>query len=139
MSDGTNEKKVGYGNPPDHSKYKPGESGNPGGRPKGSKSWQTVFKNEIFSEIGLKEQGVELKVTKLEAFAKRLVSDALSGNPRALGELLRQINLHVSDPSGAEVSDLPASEEDVLLLLKYAAKAVDVKLQQGEASNEPSN
>ena len=122
---------VGKGKPPDTHKFKPGQSGNPGGRPKGSKSWQTVFKNELFSEIGLKEQGKELKVTKLEAFAKRLVSDALSGNPKALGELLRQINLHVSDQMGAEAKDLPAAEDDVRLLLKYAAKAVAAEMNEG--------
>lgn len=138
MSDHEGQKKVGYKTPPDHTKYQPGQSGNPGGRPKGSKSWQTVFKNEMFSEVGLKEQGVEMKVTKLEAFAKRLVSDALAGNPKALGELLRQINLHISDATGNAASDLPASEADVRLLLRYAAKAVDAELKQG-GQNEPPN
>lgn len=33
----------------------------------------------------------------MEAFAKRLVSDALAGNSKALGELLRQVNRYFGD------------------------------------------
>ena len=31
---------VGYGRPPRHSQFRPGESGNPGGRPKGRRSFK---------------------------------------------------------------------------------------------------
>ncbi len=135
----TNDKKrsnVGYGNPPDAHKFKPGQSGNPGGRPKGSKSWKTVIEAELATEIGLKEQGVELTVTKMEAFAKRLVSDALAGNPKALGELLRQLNKYFGDVTQAEAKDLPASEADARLLLKYAEKAIKTKVQNGGADDQ---
>lgn len=33
--------KVGYCNPPIHTRFKPGQSGNPSGRPKGSKNFST--------------------------------------------------------------------------------------------------
>ena len=124
MSDENGKTTGGYGNPPDDHKFKPGQSGNPGGRPKGSKSWRTVIEAELATSIGLKEQGVELKVTKMETFAKRLVSDALAGNSKALGELLRQVNRYFGDVTAAETKDLPASDADVQLLLKYAQKAV---------------
>lgn len=139
MAIGKNRSDVGYGKPPDANRFKPGQSGNPGGRPKGSKSWKTVIENELSTEIGLKEQGVELKVSKMEAFAKRLVSDALAGNPKALGELLRQLNKYFGDATPAEAKDLPASEADVRLLLKYAEKALKTKGQNGggdEHTNE---
>ncbi|CUJ83420.1 hypothetical protein RUE5091_00106 [Ruegeria denitrificans] len=136
MSNNKNRSNVGFGNPPDAHKFKPGQSGNPGGRPKGSKSWKTVIEAELATEIGLKEQGVELKVTKMEAFAKRLVSDALAGNPKALGELLRQLNKYFGDVTPAEAKDLPASEADVRLLLKYAEKAIKTKVQNGGADDQ---
>jgi len=115
---------VGKGKPPKDKQFKPGQSGNPGGRPKGSKSWKSVIEAELSTEIGLKEHGVNLKVSKMEAFAKRLVSDALAGNPKALGELLRQLNKYFGEASVDEAKKLPANEADVRLLLKYAQKAV---------------
>ena len=137
MSDGKNKAGVGYGNPPDSYKFKPGQSGNPGGRPKGSKSWKSVIEAELGMEIGLKEQGLELKVTKMEAFAKRLVSDALAGNPKALGELLRQLNKYFGDATPADAKNLPASEADVRLLLKYAEKAIRTSGEIGGADEQP--
>ncbi|AZQ68636.1 hypothetical protein EF888_16755 [Silicimonas algicola] len=124
MSEDEDDYGVGRGRPPQHSRFKTGQSGNPGGRPKGSKSWKSVIEAELSGGVSLKEQGVELKVTKMEAFAKRLVADALAGSPRALGELLRQINLHLGEASTASSRDLPATEDDVRLLLKYAEKAL---------------
>jgi hypothetical protein len=128
----------GYKSPPQHSQFQPGQSGNPGGRPKGAKSLKSVLQDELAQEINLSEQGVHSKVTKMEALAKRLVGDALSGKARSLSELLRQINMHLPDSEGAEKQDLPAPEDDVRLLLKYASKAVDAQLS-GEQSDEPSN
>ena len=114
---------VGKYRPPVEHQYRPGQSGNLSGRPKGSKSWKRVMEEELSREVNLKEQGVEARVTKMEALAKRLVSDALNGDTRALAELLKQINRHLADetPSSGE---LPASEEDIRLLMKFAEKAV---------------
>ncbi|MDH5528421.1 MAG: DUF5681 domain-containing protein [Paracoccaceae bacterium] len=132
------DQRVGFGVPPQFSQFKPGQSGNPGGRPKGAKSLKSVLQGELAQEINLSEQGVPSKVTKMEALAKRLVGDALSGKARPLTELLRQINLHLPDSEGAEKQDLPASEDDVRLLLKYASKAVDAQLN-GKENNDPSD
>lgn len=120
---------VGYGNPPEHSRFKPGQSGNPGGRPKGSKSFKSVLQDELEQQVNLSEQGVVSKVTKMEALAKRLVGDALSGDPRALAELLRQVNLHLPAAETTESRELPAPDEDVRLLLKYAHRAVARKME----------
>jgi hypothetical protein len=120
---------VGYGNPPKHTRFKPGQSGNPGGRPKGSKSFKSVLQDELSQQVNLTEQGVMSKVTKMEALAKRLVGDALSGSPRALAELLKQVNMHLPASEAAESRDLPAADEDVRLLLKYAHKAVQQKME----------
>lgn len=131
------EEKVGYGNPPKHMQFKKGQSGNPKGRPKGSKSLKSVLGDELAREITLTEQGQTSKVTKMEALAKRLVSDALSGNPRALSELMRQVNLHLTDLETVEYRSLPASEEDARLLIKYATRELTEKLSK-EANNATS-
>ncbi len=136
-SDDPKDYAVGKGKPPKGTQFKPGQSGNPAGRPKGSKSWKAVIEAELSSEIGLKEHGVDLKVSKMEAVAKRLVADALAGDPRALGELLRQLNKYFGEPTTAEAKDLPASEADVRLLLKYAQKAVITRERTGGIDEQP--
>ena len=80
---------VGYGKPPKSSKFKKGKSGNPKGRPKGARSFKTVLQHELESAMVIKEQGKKRKVSRMEVLAKRLVTDALNGNPKALTELLR--------------------------------------------------
>lgn len=115
--------KIGFGNPPKEHRFQKGQSGNPGGRLRGSKSWKRVIEDELAKEVNLKEQGVAATVTKLEALATRLVTDALNGNSRALGELLKQLNRHFDEPDAA-AHDLPATDDDVRLLMKYAQRAV---------------
>lgn len=42
---------VGYGKPPQHSRFKPGQSGNPRGRPKGSKNKRPALNEERMKSI----------------------------------------------------------------------------------------
>ena len=122
---------VGYGEPPKHSQFKPGKSPNPGGRPEGSKSCQSFIEAELSGDVDLKEQGVVPKVTKMEALAKRLIADALAEDPKALGELLRQINLHLAEAPRQPSKNLPASEDDARLLLKYAQRTLKAHSIEG--------
>ena len=40
-ADDTSRQKVGYRNPPQHTRFKPGQSGNPRGRPRGQRNLTT--------------------------------------------------------------------------------------------------
>ncbi len=48
---------VGRGKPPRSSQFKPGQSGNPGGRKKGSRNFRTIVLEVLDSEIELTEGG----------------------------------------------------------------------------------
>ena len=61
-SDGTYS--VGYGRPPEETRFKPGQSGNPKGRPKGSKNLRTLFAEELRRSVTLKENGKTRRVPK---------------------------------------------------------------------------
>lgn len=81
MKDGSKKlpARVGYGSPPLHARFKPGQSGNPGGRRKGSKNLKTLFCQILNEEVSLRE-GAELrKVTKGEAILRGLVVGAIKG------------------------------------------------------------
>lgn len=79
---------VGYGKPPRHSQFKPGQSGNPSGRPKGSQSLSTVLLREMNAPLTIRENGRERRITKMEAAIKQLVNKAATGDTRSLTLLL---------------------------------------------------
>ena len=81
-------KSIGYGNPPEATRFKKGISGNPKGRPKGSLNVATAFMKTLREKVVINENGLRRKVTKLEAALKQLVNKAASGELRALRQLL---------------------------------------------------
>lgn len=94
MSEQTNDKnyEVGYGRPPKHTRFKPGQSGNPNGRQKGARNFDTLLKKELESKIsGTDENGNRIVMTKKEALVKKLTNGALKGEHRAIALLLQQL------------------------------------------------
>src|SRR5260370_39040598 len=81
--------RVGYGCPPVHSQFKPGQSGNPSGRAKGSQNLKTLFNKILSEEVSLREGAGVKKVSKAEAVLRGVVLGALKGDPRSLAMLLR--------------------------------------------------
>lgn len=113
---GTNpDKPIGYANPPDHTKFQPGKSGNPNGRPKQSKpDMRYVFLDELLREIPLLVEGRQTRMTKIEIIAMRLANDAMKGSVKAIAifermtegfSLARALELH---QSGADRAFLDA-------------------------------
>ena len=99
-------KQVGYKRPPEEHRFRPGQSGNPSGRPKGSGS----FKKELLEELGEIteiQQGDEThKVSNFRAIIKMLVASARAGNHRAIDTLMRMcVNTRTID-------DQPEREEE---------------------------
>jgi hypothetical protein len=76
--------KVGYGNPPENTRFKKGQSGNPQGRPKGTLNMATVLERTLREKVVINESGRRKTVTKLEAAIKQLTNKAASGDLKAL-------------------------------------------------------
>ncbi len=81
--------KVGYCCPPVHSRFKPGQSGNPSGRTKGSQNLKTLFNKVLDEEISLREGADVKKITKAEAIIRSVVVGALKGDARNVAILFR--------------------------------------------------
>lgn len=85
---------VGYKKPPQHSRFKPGQSGNTKGRPKGTKSLTTLLRKAVQEIITVQEKGKSHKASKMEVFIKQAVNKAAQGDLKALQyltPLLREI------------------------------------------------
>ena len=76
--------KVGYGCPPKEHQFKPGQSGNPKGRPKKNNNFAEDVLEEMSEMITVQENGKLTKITKKRALAKRLIADSLSGKVSAI-------------------------------------------------------
>jgi hypothetical protein len=81
--------KIGYGSPPEHSRFKPGQSGNPSGRAKGSQNFKTLFNKILNEEISLRDGSDVKKISKAEAVVRSVVVGALKGDPRNVAILFR--------------------------------------------------
>lgn len=79
---------IGYGRPPAHARFKPGQSGNPRGRPKNETSFDSALSKALTAKVRLRENGKDRVVTAFEAVAIRLVTDAIHGKAPALKMLV---------------------------------------------------
>ncbi|ESR23776.1 DUF5681 domain-containing protein [Lutibaculum baratangense] len=104
---------VGRGRPPKHTRFRPGQSGNPGGRRKDAKNFKTLITEVLASEIELTENGRQRSVTLVEALLKKQVQEGLRGDLRAIRDLLDRYERYsgVGEERGEELPD-----EDVELL-----------------------
>jgi hypothetical protein len=80
---------VGYRRPPLHTRFQPGRSGNPSGRPKGSPNLRSLFEKIMKEEISLREGEVTKKITKAEAILRGLIVGAMKGDTRSQMTLFR--------------------------------------------------
>src|SRR5258705_5650946 len=83
------ERRVGYKNPPVHSRFKAGLSGNPSGRAKGSRNLKTLFQKVLKEGVSLRDGERGKKVSKAEAVIRSIVVSALKGDCRCLGSFRR--------------------------------------------------
>ena len=77
---------VGYGKPPRHSRFKPGRSGNPRGRPKGAVDRKTIVEQVFLARHTVIEQGKRRQRTVLELVLLALRNRAIDGNSRAFSK-----------------------------------------------------
>ncbi|WP_439394110.1 DUF5681 domain-containing protein [Bradyrhizobium sp. PMVTL-01] len=108
---------VGYGRPPSEHRFKPGQSGNKRGRPKGSKNEATIIDELLNRKIAIRENGRTRKITLLEGIFVRFAEDALKGNSKSAAFLLsRKLLVESSEQPVTAVLDL----DDRKVLEAYA-------------------
>jgi hypothetical protein len=124
---------VGYSKPPRETQFEKGQSGNPSGRPKGTKNVASVLARELRTKVIITESGRRKSVTKLEAAMKQLVNKAIQGDLAAL-RLLNAVAQSLDDKgTGNQPSDNStiANEAD-----RFIMQSVLKRYQESNAPEE---
>jgi len=115
---------VGYGKPPKHTRFKPGQSGNPRGKVKGRKNVATELVEELSERVVVTENGRKKTLSKQTLILKRMVSDAAQGDARARDQLLKLIGA-IEQATPDTTDSAPQSAEDAKILERFRARLVE--------------
>lgn len=100
---------IGPGNPPLHSRFAPGVSGNPKGRPRKERNLFKFIEAELDAEILVNENGTSHRLSKREVLAKSLVNNALQGDVKYVTALIRLIGSSGDSQTGGTETVDPAT------------------------------
>jgi hypothetical protein len=111
----TDDYNIGRGKPPTATRFRKGQSGNPKGRPKGTRNLKTDLEAELGQRIHIKENDLPLQVSKQRALVKTLTAKSLKGDTRAASLLLSMVwRLIDKDPPREPTRDFAAEDQAIL-------------------------
>jgi hypothetical protein len=125
--------RVGYGRPPKEHQFRPGQSGNPTGRPKGARSFKSDLHDELGELISISDDNATVEVTKQRAIIKTLLRLAIAGDPRAIATIVSSCARAFVE----ENSDEAESAEDKAII--HAVGGRPRKHRDGMSSETPSS
>jgi len=109
------DQKVGYGRPPVSTRFAPGRSGNPRGRPKGSKSLDQVLRQALDRRVPDPRRGDRHTVRMIELIVEGLVLGAAKRDPRMVRLLLVLIDRYApSDAPKVDPEEVRAADREIL-------------------------
>jgi hypothetical protein len=111
---------VGYKKPPQHSRFKPGRSGNPRGRQKGVRNFGSDVKRTLEVPVRLSERGRARRVSTQEAALLRLREKALMGDARSIVQILELAKIFNNSTAVESAGDEALAAEDQAILHAYA-------------------
>src|SRR6266516_1698725 len=101
--------KGGRGNPPKHTQFRKGQSGNKKGRPKGSKNLSTYIMQAARDHVTATVGGRSRKISKIQATAMQLATKAAGGDQAAIGKFLDWMDEIESRAAAAKPTQFPLS------------------------------
>ena len=132
--------RVGYGSPPRHSRFVPGQSGNPRGKPQGVLNLKTDLTKELNSLITVRSGNRTVRVKKGKLWIKKIVNGALSNDVKATATLVQLIlRFDLMGKMQAE-EEAPLTSNDEELLEDWLQRHLgDLKNEAAQASSGPSD
>jgi hypothetical protein len=135
---------VGYRKPPRHTQFRKGQSGNPGGRPRGEpvERLRALTLQEAYRGVVIQENGIAAPVQAVQAILRSQVALAMSGNVRAQRDILNAVRAYErADAEAATVEayieglvQQAADLEEVIEAAKRTAPTAEKKMSYVEAA-----
>ena len=113
MSDESN---PGYKRPPKTGQFKPGQSGNPRGRPKGTRNLKTDLDKILRKRIRIRENGKIREIRRQEALLLSLFNKVMQGGDvRAANTIIAMVlRLNPPEPDDEAAEEVTESDLDII-------------------------
>ena len=128
---------VGYGKPPVATRFTKGQSGNPTGRPRGRKNFDTVIVDALSAKVVVTEGGRRVRKSKFEVAITQVANKSAAGDLRAIKQM--HAMLPVLDRSGPQELVSPDLANDRIQARKMyerMAKLAASTLQDPDAGSD---
>jgi hypothetical protein len=105
--------RVGYGRPPKDHRFRPGQSGNRKGRPKGAKNTVTLLREILDRKIEVRTGSTVRKMSVREAMLTRFAESALKGDTKSAAFLLQRYDM--LETAQEHTTGIPTPEEQEII------------------------
>lgn len=109
---------IGYGKPPPQHQFAKGCSGNPKGRPKGSRNFRKLIAQDLQRPVTVTYNGKRRRISKLEALAMALVNKSMQMDGKAIGALLPIMDWMAEQEDAQSARKRGATTSDDLAILQ---------------------
>ena len=114
---------VGYGRPPKAHRFRKGRSGNPRGRPKGSRNIGKMLEDVLSKTQVVREDGEVKRLSNAEIMLRQLVTKALKGDLRATSEVVALCQRYGVLGDDAASASVAVEADDRALIQAYLDRA----------------
>ena len=127
---------VGYRNPPKATRFRPGQSGNPKGRPKGALNMATVLERTLRERVTVNEGGKRKTINKLEAAVMQLSDKAAAGDLKAVQLLTALVRSAEERATLEAIPDAASEEVDEKIVLGILKRIQTTSKEDSENADE---
>jgi hypothetical protein len=115
----SDETKQGYKHPPKSGQFKPGRSGNPRGRPKGTRNLKIDLDKLLRKRVRVRENGEIREISRQEAMLLSLFNKAVQGSDVRAANAIVAMVLKLNPPEPADEAPEEVTDSDRAIIEDY--------------------